>query len=177
MGLAEYLDMPDEAPEDPLFIRTNGKEVGRDGCRVPLPWTSDPSTSFGFSPPGTAAPWLPQPSDWGEHSAEREAADPNSMLAWYRTLLAHRHLLSGKLKWVEVDLPECLALKRDGVLVITNVGGDAVDLPAALVEGRSVILATQPETTLTSLPSDTCVWLSPAHWSATIWRPLSVEFP
>ena len=85
------------------------------------------------------------------------------MLAWYRTLLAHRHLLSGKLKWVEVDLPECLAFERDGVLVVANVGADTVELPASLVEGRTVILATQPETTPTSLPSDTCVWLSPAH--------------
>jgi len=94
IGLAEYLDMPDAAREDPLFIRTNGEQLGRDGCRVPLPWTSDPSTNFGFSP-GPVEPWLPQPADWGEHSVEREAADPNSMLSWYRTLLAHRPLLSG----------------------------------------------------------------------------------
>jgi len=49
------------------------------------------------------------------------------------------------------------------VLIITNVGADAVELPAALVAGRSVILATQDDTTTTHLPSDTCVWLSPAH--------------
>ena len=123
MGLEEYLDMPAEAREDPLFIRTDGKEIGRDGCRVPLPWTTDPATSFGFSPTADpAAPWLPQPENWGEHSVEREAADPQSMLAWYRTLLAHRPLLSGGLKWVDIDLPECLAFERDGALVVTNVG-------------------------------------------------------
>jgi alpha-glucosidase len=164
MGLEEYLDMPAAAREDPLFIRTDGKELGRDGCRVPLPWTTDPSTSFGFSPTSAAAePWLPQPADWGEHSVEREAADPQSMLAFYRTLLAHRPLLSGDLKWVDLDLPECLAFERDGALVVTNVGGDAVELPAGLVAGRTVILATQPEATATHVPSDTCVWLSPAH--------------
>jgi alpha-glucosidase len=162
MGLEEYLDMPAEAREDPLFIRTKGKERGRDGCRVPIPWTTDPTTNFGFSPVA-CKPWLPQPADWGEHSVEREAADPNSMLAWYRTLMAHRRLLSGDLRWVELDLPETLAFERDGVLIVTNVGGDAVELPAALVAGRSVIIATQPETTTTDLPSDTCVWLSPAH--------------
>jgi alpha-glucosidase len=162
MGLEEYLDMPAEAREDPLFIRTKGDQIGRDGCRVPLPWTSDPNTSFGFSTV-KVDPWLPQPPDWGEHSVEREAAEPNSMLAWYRTLLAHRKLLSGKLKWVEIDLPECLAFERDGVLVVANVGADDVQLPAELVAGRSVILATQPETTPQHLPTDTCVWLSPAH--------------
>ena len=77
--------------------------------------------------------------------------------------MAHRRLLSGDLTWVEVDLPETLAFERDGVLIVTNVGEEAVELPAALVAGRSVIIATQPETTTTHLPSDTCVWLSPAH--------------
>ena len=95
MGLEEYLDMPAEAREDPLFIRTKGKELGRDGCRVPIPWTTDPTTNFGFSPVA-CKPWLPQPADWGEHSVEREAADPNSMLAWYRTLLAHRPTAVGR---------------------------------------------------------------------------------
>lgn len=163
LGLEEYLDMPAEAREDPLFIRSGGNELGRDGCRVPLPWTSDPATSFGFSPAGAAAPWLPQPPTWGEHSVEREAADPHSMLAWYKTLLAHRPLLTGGLSWVEVDLPECLAFERDGVLILTNFGADAVDLPAELVAGRSVILATQPDATAQQLPSDTCMWWSPAH--------------
>jgi len=162
MGLAEYLDMPGEAREDPLFIRTAGEQLGRDGCRVPLPWTSDPSTNFGFSP-APVEPWLPQPADWGEHSVEREAADPNSMLSWYRTLLAHRPLLSGDLEWVDVDLPECLAFDRDGALVVANVGSEAFDLPEALVAGRSVILASQPDATTTHIPADTCVWLSPAH--------------
>jgi alpha-glucosidase len=162
MGLEEYLDMPAEAREDPLFIRTKGKELGRDGCRVPIPWTTDPTTNFGFSPVA-CKPWLPQPADWGEHSVEREAADPTSMLAWYRTLMAHRRLLSGRLMWVELDLPETLAFERDGVLIVTNVGEDPVELPAELVAGRSVIIATQIETTTTHLPSDTCVWLSPAH--------------
>jgi alpha-glucosidase len=146
-----------------LFIRTNGEQIGRDGCRVPLPWTSDPSTSFGFSPPNPAPPWLPQPPNWGEHSAEREAADPHSMLAWYRSLMSHRRLLSGDLTWVELDRPDCLAFERDGVLVVANVGSEAVELPPELVAGRSVILATQPETTQHHLPSDSCVWLSPAH--------------
>jgi len=94
---------------------------------------------------------------------EREAADPNSMLSWYCTLLAHRPLLSGDLEWVDVDLPECLAFERDGALVVANVGSEAFELPEALVEGRTVILASQPDATATQIPSDTCIWLSPSH--------------
>ena len=162
LGLEEVLDMPDEAREDPLFLNTGGKEIGRDGCRVPLPWTADASTSFGFSP-NDAVPWLPQPATWGELCAASQLADPQSMLAWYRTLLAHRPLLSGDLKWVDIDHSDCLAFERDGALIILNVGAGTVELPASMVAGRSVILASQPETTLRELSSDTCVWLSPAH--------------
>jgi alpha-glucosidase len=162
LGLEEYLDMPAEAREDPLFINSKGKELGRDGCRVPLPWTTDPSTSFGFSPI-PVKPWLPQPQNWGELSAEHEAADPTSMLSWYRTLMAHRRSLSGDLKWVDVDNSDCLAFERDGLLVVLNLGSETVDLPAELVAGRSVVIATQPETTPQRLPSDTCVWLSPSR--------------
>ncbi|MEY2446435.1 MAG: alpha-glucosidase [Ilumatobacteraceae bacterium] len=162
LGLEEYLDMPDDAREDPLFIRSKGKELGRDGCRVPLPWTTDPTTSFGFSPVAVE-PWLPQPQTWGELSAEHEAADPNSMLSWYRTLMAHRPALSGDLQWVEPGSADCLAFERDGVLVVLNLGAHTVDLPTELVAGRAVIIATQPETTPQRLPSDTCVWLSAAR--------------
>jgi alpha-glucosidase len=161
LGLEEYLDMPDDAREDPLFIRTDGKERGRDGCRVPLPWTADATTSFGFSPVAVQ-PWLPQPQDWGDLSVEEQAGDPQSMLSWYRTLLAHRPLLSGDLVWVDVAESNCLAFERNGALVVANVGATTVELSAALVAGRSVILATQPEATAQRLPSDSCVWLSAA---------------
>ncbi len=159
LGLEEVLDLPDETREDPLFIRTNGEELGRDGCRIPLPWTQDSATSFGFSPVA-AEPWLPQPPSWGELSVERQSVDPDSMLAWYRTLLRHRHQLSGELTWVELNDPQCVAFLRGDVLVVMNVGPGAVELPAALVHGRDVILSTQPCSTLTQLASDCCVWFS-----------------
>jgi alpha-glucosidase len=162
LGLEEVLDLPDEARQDPLFIRTNGEQVGRDGCRVPLPWTTDAETSFGFSPVA-AEPWLPQPENWGELSVEQQAGAPRSMLTWYRTLLAHRPLLSGDLTWVETDQPDCLAFDRGGALIVLNAGPGAVELSDDLTSGRSVILASQPTATPQQVPSDTCVWFSPAH--------------
>jgi hypothetical protein len=48
-------------------------------------------------------------------------------------------------------------------LIVTNFGADAVELPADLVAGRSLILASQPDATRQLLPSDSCSWLSPAH--------------
>ena len=49
LGLPEVLDLPDEVRQDPTFFRTNGERKGRDGCRIPLPWTAEADGSHGFS--------------------------------------------------------------------------------------------------------------------------------
>lgn len=65
LGLPEVEDLPAEAISDPMHFRSGGRDPGRDGCRVPLPWTrTGPSLGFGDGE-DPAAPWLPQPSDWG----------------------------------------------------------------------------------------------------------------
>ena len=51
LGLPEVTDIPDGARQDPRFFRTKGEYPGRDGCRVPLPW-SGTGTGFGFSRTG-----------------------------------------------------------------------------------------------------------------------------
>ena len=56
LGLEE-VELADEARQDPIFARTNGTRKGRDGCRVPFPWTDEPP-GFGFT---TGTPWLPIP--------------------------------------------------------------------------------------------------------------------
>src|SRR4029453_16944324 len=88
LGLPEVLDLPDEARQDPVWIRSNGREVGRDGCRVPLPRGAAGPT-FGFPPDG-ATPWLPQPPTFGEYAASRQEHDPDSTLSLYRNALALR---------------------------------------------------------------------------------------
>ena len=52
LGLPEHTTLPDDARQDPTFFRTNGAEIGRDGCRVPLPWKST-APGFGFADPDT----------------------------------------------------------------------------------------------------------------------------
>ena len=166
LGLPEeYLDLPDDRREDPLFIRTDGEELGRDGCRVPMPWSSHAETSFGFSEPGSGPvhePWLPQPPSWGALAAETQAADPDSMLSFYRRLLTTRRRLSGGLRWVDVDLPECLAFERDDVLVVVNLGVDDQPLPSALAAGRTVVLTSAPggAGSTSFVPADACLWLA-----------------
>ncbi|RAE29021.1 alpha-amylase, partial [Burkholderia multivorans] len=74
LGLHEVPDIADDARQDPTFFRSRGVELGRDGCRVPLPWTSE-GPAFGF---GSVSPHLPQPGWFADHSVEREESDPSS---------------------------------------------------------------------------------------------------
>jgi alpha-glucosidase len=135
LGLPE-VDLPDAVREDPVFHRSGGARKGRDGCRVPLPWTrARPAQS-----------WLPQPPEWPELSVEVQDADGASMLSLYRRALALRP--DGGLAWR--DAPEgVLAFDRDGVTCIVNVGGP--DVPV-----ENVVLATEP--VRGSLPRGTAAW-------------------
>ena len=80
LGLDEVTDLPLDQLQDPMYHRSGGVDPGRDGCRVPLPW-SGTAAPFGFSPPGAkAAPWLDQPAHWAALTAEAQLADADSML-------------------------------------------------------------------------------------------------
>jgi len=175
LGLPEVTDIPDAARQDPTFRRTGGKEVGRDGSRVPLPWDDDRGSSFGFSRTSSASspapPWLPQPADWGKHSVVAEAADPDSFLALYREALRIRRShpalgtgLSGSdsMRWLEAPADALYFARDPGFLFLANLGTTPLRLP----EFREVLLASGPllpgPTGLSdgSLPPDTAVWLS-----------------
>jgi alpha-glucosidase len=157
LGLPEVLDLPDELREDPIFGRTNGAEIGRDGCRVPIPW-SGKTAPYGFGPEGST-PWLPQPDRWAELSVEAEDEDAGSMLVLYRNALALRRFIAGeaRLTWIEDAGPGLLAFRRgDGFACVVNFG----DVPAALPDTGDVLLASDPTyATGDLLAPDTAVWM------------------
>ena len=73
LGLWEVEDIPDELRQDPIWHRTGGADPGRDGCRVPLPWSGARSRRSASRPPGAASePWLPQPAEWRDLTVEAE---------------------------------------------------------------------------------------------------------
>jgi alpha-glucosidase len=158
LGLGEVEDIPDEARQDPLFLRTNGANPGRDGCRVPLPW-SGVEPPFGFSPPGASAPpWLPQPKAWRDQTAEAEQRDPGSMLALYLAALHIRRrepaLGDGSMRWLGAPAA-VLAFGRDpGFICVVNMSTVDVELPPH----QEVLLASGPLAG-DRLPPDTTVWL------------------
>ncbi len=69
LGLHEVADLPADLLQDPAFSRSGGAEKGRDGCRVPLPWTAG-GPSFGF---GAGAAHLPQPAWFGQLASRRRS--------------------------------------------------------------------------------------------------------
>ncbi len=162
LGLPEYLDMAPEARQDPIFITTDGRELGRDGCRIPLPWRTAADGSFGFSPAGTTAPpWLPQPSDLGTWSAESEETDPDSVLAFYRAAIARRREVFPTVGAFEfVDTPRGMVGFRHGdVTVLLNMTDSPLATPPT-VHGRLVISSQAGHDDATVVPPDTAVWLA-----------------
>jgi alpha-glucosidase len=128
LGLWEVEDIPDEQRQDPIWHRTGGADPGRDGSRVPLPWSGTESP-FGFSPPGARAePWLPQPKQWRGLTVEAETGDPGSMLELYRSALRLRRaepaLGDGPMTWRPAP-DQVLAFDR------LPASGDGASSPAA----------------------------------------------
>jgi alpha-glucosidase len=160
LGLEEVEDIADGLRQDPMFFRTRGENLGRDGCRVPMPWTGD-TPPFGFSPADAGAPpWLPQPPDWRDYTVTVQQADPESMLQLYRSALRIRRaeptLGDGPFAWLAApDGVLAFARGANGEFVcVVNLSGSAVPLP---VHGQ-IVLASGP-LEAHGLPSDTAVWM------------------
>jgi alpha-glucosidase len=164
LGLPQVTDLPDEVLQDPTFLRTGGADRGRDGCRVPLPWSGD-EPPFGFGPPGSGStPWLPQPVEWASLTAERQASDPHSMLSLYRDALRIRKTVGdAPLAWILVGLGaggDVLAFRRGpGFACVVNLGEEPVDPPAELaMPGARVLLASGPLDADGRIAGSTAVW-------------------
>ncbi len=157
LGLEEVGDIPADLRQDPIFARTAGERIGRDGCRVPLPW-SGTEPPFGFGP--SADTWLPQPTSWADQTVEAENQDPASTLNFYRAALTAR-------RSVVPTAPESLdwLSPADGVLAFTrnwtfacvvNYNGKAAAIPAELAGWELVIASRDAEDG--QLAPDSAAW-------------------
>lgn len=182
LGLFEVPDIPWNRLEDPTATRSDGalKEKGRDGCRVPLPWTDEDmpepapwnqgfgqGASFGFSDYSDGhfiEPHLPQPLWFKQFAVNREESDNSSMLNLYKAAIAKRSELLApmqdtSLQWVEGYGDSVIAYSRPcaghfkRLLVITNFGKE----PIALPEGRQILSST--DLSDGKLPADSSLWL------------------
>ncbi|MCU1575197.1 MAG: alpha-amylase [Micrococcaceae bacterium] len=132
LGLHEVADIADEDRQDPTFFRNAGVEKGRDGCRVPLPWSTE-GGSFGF---GSGTAHLPQPAWFARYAVAAQEQDEQSTLNLYRQALELRHQRQSaeELQWIDEGNPEVLHFVRPGGWhSVTNFGSTPVDLPAGTV--------------------------------------------
>jgi alpha-glucosidase len=143
-----------------MHARSGGIDPGRDGCRVPLPWSGD-AGPFGFSPDGaTSRPWLTQPAHWADLTVERQAADPDSTLHLYREALRLRReepgLVDGRFVWMASE-PDVLVFSRGHrFLSVTNLSSDPLPLPP-----HEVVLLASADVSDGHLPPDATAWLRP----------------
>lgn len=152
LGLPEVGDLPRSVLQDPIARRSGDARKGRDGCRVPLPWTAT-GPSYGF---GSGAAHLPQPDYFADYAVEVEAADPGSTLTMVRTALALRRRTSADetLTWVDDGDPEVVHVMRSGDWhCVANFGPQPVRLPAGEVMISTVPLVDG------LLPTDATAWV------------------
>lgn len=134
MYMGEELGLPDgdltrAQLRDPVGDLYYPDSKGRDGCRIPIPWTE--GANHGFS---TGVPWLPAVPEHDGLSVESQEGDPNSTLAVLRELTALRRA-SAALKWGDIkflDLEEpMLGFERtfgdEKVTCLFNMSSQAVD--------------------------------------------------
>ena len=159
LGLDE-VEVPVDEIRDPMHGRSNGVDPGRDGCRVPLPWSGG-RPPYGFSRAGTTArPWLSQPEGWAGLTVEAQLRDPASTLNLYRAAIGFRRrgadLAAGPLAWLP-SADGVLAFARGSSFVcIANLSDAAVRLP-----GDHFVLLASTDVAEGWLPPDSAVWLRP----------------
>ena len=145
LGLGD-VDVP---PDERIDLAATRTEPGttwweRSPCRTPMPWTDEPGSGF-----TTGVPWLRLGEDTAVRNVRSELADPDSVLACYRRLIAVRaawpSLQAGDLTPLAVDHPTVVAFRRgsgDGaVLVAINTAADAAEVAAADLEAGGAISA------------------------------------
>ena len=156
-------EIPDSSRQDPIYFRTDGKQKGRDGARVPLPWTGE-SAPFGFT---TGAPWLPLTDKWRDLTVEKQNMDPKSTLNLYRSALKLRadHLITqGPVEWIESPQhgskrSSVLAIRRGDVSIYMNLTNLPIEVEITgklLIVSAGVVDARDGKITI---PAISTIWL------------------
>ncbi|WP_326715425.1 glycoside hydrolase family 13 protein [Streptomyces sp. NBC_01474] len=157
LGLAEVVDLPVSALQDPMYHRSAGARRGRDGCRVPLPWQTD-TPSYGFT--SASAAWLPQPRWFSSYGADEQQRRGESTLHLYRAALALRSAVPdfrhGELVWHRPpDSPDGVVSFRRGRLLCTVNCGPA---PVPAPEAAALLLSSAEDLEEGKQPPHSAAW-------------------
>jgi alpha-glucosidase len=166
MYYGDEIEMPATEPtrkdqvKDPIGISGWPKEKGRDGERTPMQWNSSVSAGFSTNP----HTWLPVASDYKRVNVEVESKEPDSVLNWYKTLIALRRgnpaLHDGSMKMLETANRQVLAWTRtapNGEVVVVacsfSPNPQVISVESALGVGKAatVLAANIPTSASVSL--------------------------
>ncbi len=159
LGLPQA-DVPVKDRQDPVWMRGGG--VGRDGCRVPMPW-SGTKRPFGFSPEGGARTWLPQPATWRGLTVDAQEKRADSTLNFFRSALAcRREAVPGLAASISLarSTPGVVVIDREpGFTCVLNCGKRDVRL-ARLGDLGKLLIASDQHARIADgiLPSNTAAW-------------------
>jgi alpha-glucosidase len=157
LGLPEHTTLAQEFRQDPTYARTKGERLGRDGCRVPLPWQAGVGAANGFNETGKS--WLPQPEIYAAYSRDQQEGVVASTLELYKHALKLRKQYSlgeGSFEWApQFTNANALAYRNGSMLVVHNFGDHAIQLPAGKIVASSLNGMTDGH----ALAGDQTVWL------------------
>jgi alpha-glucosidase len=142
---------------DPIGIRGWPREKGRDGERTPMQWSDTKDAGFSTA----AVTWLPVAPDYPTVNVKTEQGEPDSLLNWYRQLIAMRRsdptLRDGKQIMIDEDNPFVLSYVREGVggnpTIVVALNFTASEQTISLDPGGVGITGNTVKTLLTDAPS------------------------
>ncbi len=118
-------------------------ERSRDNGRTPMQWSSQENAGF-----SAGTPWISIPENYKTINVEAEMADEDSILYFYRRLIALRKeekaIAEGSIEFLPTEDPQLLAFRRvlgeEEILCIHNFGGEEKALPWDLDGGDYEVL-------------------------------------
>ena len=148
IGMSTHTPTRQADVKDPIGITGWPAEKGRDGERTPMQWTPGPQAGFSSNP----RTWLPVAADHERVNVQSETADPDSLLNWYKLLIALRRsndaLRDGNFTFLDTGNPDTLSFVRvsssthAATVVAVNLRSEPrtamIDLAASGVEGRAL---------------------------------------
>lgn len=150
------VDIEQHQRVDPMWVHSG---IGRDGARIPLPWTAAPGNAHGFTTGDDVTPWLPIPDGWGALSVENQDENPDSTLNLLRKAMRERTTLlenglpaDERVTWRHEPNGLVVCDREGGLSVAIAMGDEPVPLPAGTVIVRS------DDGTDATLQPDTAAW-------------------
>jgi alpha-glucosidase len=141
-----------EVRQDPTWFRTDGERYGRDGCRVPIPWTAD-APAYGFNDTGASGCRSPPNGPLSPAMCRRATPTRRCGSTARCSRRAAPRGSAPALEWLDGYGDDVIAFRNGNVTVIANASDAPVPLPSG-----TVLVASEPFDG-GALPVDVAVWM------------------